>query len=88
MFISLMIIVTVSDLYYNIVPDVILLLFLPIILGLRMFSPVMIWYEGLIGAVIGFSFMLLMSVYGKKRFFCISMLQLAENCPQCSFHLK
>jgi hypothetical protein len=27
-------------------------------------------------------------VYGKKSFFCISMLQLAENCPQCSFHLK
>ena len=24
----------------------------------------------------------------KKSFFCISMLQLAENCPQCSFHLK
>jgi hypothetical protein len=21
-------------------------------------------------------------VYGKKSFFCISMLQLAENCPQ------
>ena len=68
MFISLMIIITVSDLYYNIVPDVILLVFIPIIFGLRMFSPVMIWYEGLIGAVIGFSFMLLMSVYGKKRF--------------------
>jgi hypothetical protein len=24
----------------------------------------------------------------KKSFFCISMLQVAENCPQCSFHLK
>ena len=24
----------------------------------------------------------------EKTFFCISMLQLAENCPQCSFHLK
>jgi hypothetical protein len=24
----------------------------------------------------------------KTRFFCISMFQLAENCPQCSFHLK
>jgi hypothetical protein len=26
-------------------------------------------------------------VYGKK-FFWISMLHLAENCPQLSFHLK
>jgi hypothetical protein len=24
----------------------------------------------------------------KKSFFCISMLQHAENCPQWSFHLK
>jgi len=67
-FISLMIIITVSDLYYNIIPDVILLVFFPVILGLRLASPVMIWYEGLIGAVIGFLFMYLMALFGKKRF--------------------
>jgi len=67
-FISLMIIITVSDLYYQIIPDGILLSFLPVILALRIFSPVMLWYEGLIGAVIGFLFMYLMSLYGKKRF--------------------
>lgn len=67
-FISLMVIITVSDLYYNIVPDMILIIFLPLIFGLRMFSPVIPWYDGLIGAVIGFLFMLLMSIYGKKRF--------------------
>ena len=27
------------------------------------------------------------SLFMEKKF-CISMLQLAENCPQCSFHLK
>ena len=68
MFISLMIIVTVSDLYYRIVPDIILIVFLPIIVTLRILSPVIHWTDGLIGAVIAFLFMLLMSLYGKKRF--------------------
>ena len=67
-FVSLLIIVTISDLYYRIVPDVVLLVFLPILLTLRLISPAMPWYEGLIGAALGFLFMYVMSVYGKKRF--------------------
>jgi leader peptidase (prepilin peptidase)/N-methyltransferase len=67
-FISLLIIVSVSDLYYRIVPDIVLLVFLPILLGLRLASPVILWYDGIIGAVIGFSFMYLMALYGKHRF--------------------
>ena len=67
-FISLLIIVSVSDLYYRIVPDIILLVFLPVLLGLRIASPVILWYDGIIGAVIGFSFMYLMALYGKRRF--------------------
>jgi leader peptidase (prepilin peptidase)/N-methyltransferase len=66
-FVSLLVIVTVSDLAYREVPDVILIVFAPILLGLRVFSP-MPWYEGLIGAALGFSFMLFMAWYGKKRF--------------------
>lgn len=67
-FISLMVIITVSDIYYKIVPDIILLVFLPVIFTLRMFSDVIIWYDAIIAAVIGFGFMYLISLYGKKRF--------------------
>ncbi len=68
MFISLLIIITVSDLYYQIIPDVILLIFFPIILTLRLLSPIEFWFDGLIGGIIGFGFMYLIALYGKKRF--------------------
>lgn len=67
-FVSLLIIVTISDLHERIVPDVILLIGLPILLTLRILSPVMPWYEGLIGGVLAFLFMYLIAIYGKKRF--------------------
>ncbi len=67
-FISLMTIVTVSDLYYKIVPDVILLVFLPIIITLRVTSGYMPWFEGIIGGVVAFIFMYLIALYGKVRF--------------------
>lgn len=68
MFISLMVIITVSDLYYQIIPDGILLIFLPILFVLRYFSPIFPWYNALIAAFLGFGFMYLISWYGKKRF--------------------
>lgn len=67
-FISLMIIVTVSDMYYRVVPDIILIVFLPVIFGIRMFSGEIPWYLSLLGGVFGFGFMYLLSWYGKKRF--------------------
>lgn len=67
-FISLMTIITVSDLYYKVVPDVILLVFLPILVVFRILSPAMPWYEGLIGGFVAFAFMYLIALYGKIRF--------------------
>jgi len=67
-FISLMVIITVSDMYYQIVPDIILIIFLPVIFALRMLSPVILWYNAIIGAVLGFGFMYLIALYGRKRF--------------------
>ena len=67
-FISLMTIVTVSDLYYKIVPDSILLIFLPVIVTLRVLSEAMPWYEGIIGGVVAFLFMYLIALYGKLRY--------------------
>lgn len=68
LFISLMVIVSVSDLYYRIVPDIILIVFLPMLLVLRIFAPIDHWYDGLIGAIIGFSFTYIIGYYGKKKF--------------------
>lgn len=68
LFISLMIIITVSDIYYQVVPDVILIIFLPFIFILRIFSPIELWYDGIIGGLFGFSFMYLIALYGKFRF--------------------
>jgi len=67
-FISLMIIVTVSDIHYQIVPDKVLLFFLPFIFILRMVFPLTTWYFSLLGGLLGFGFMYFMAWYGKKRF--------------------
>ncbi|MCF7925753.1 MAG: prepilin peptidase [Candidatus Izimaplasma sp.] len=68
LFISLMMIVTVSDLYYRTVPDKILLIFFPVIFVLRIVSPINYWYDGIIGGILGFGFLYLIAWYGKKRF--------------------
>lgn len=74
MFISLMVIITVSDLYYKIVPDGILLIFLPILFIPRFFGVDLVWWNGfpwwngLLAGLMGFGFMYLISWYGKKRF--------------------
>jgi leader peptidase (prepilin peptidase)/N-methyltransferase len=67
-FVSLMVIVSVSDLYYKIVPDIILLIFFPALVILRIYSPIEHWYDGLIGGMLGFSFMYVIGIYGKKMF--------------------
>jgi leader peptidase (prepilin peptidase)/N-methyltransferase len=67
-FFSLLIIVVVSDLEYQIVPDSILLVFAPILIGLRVASDIIPWYSAIIGAIIGFGFMYLIAWYGKHRF--------------------
>ncbi len=68
LFISLLVIITVSDMYYQIIPDTILLVFFPVILILRLLSPIEMWYDGLLGGLLGFGFMYLIALYGKKRF--------------------
>lgn len=68
LFISLMVIITVSDMYYQTIPDIFLIIFLPFIFILRIYSPIEMWYDGIIGGVIGFGFMYLIALYGKIRF--------------------
>ncbi|KXZ16718.1 methyltransferase [Bacillus nakamurai] len=54
LFLSLLIIVTVTDLHYMLIPDKVLLFFLPFFIAGRFFSPLGSWYAGLAGAVCGF----------------------------------
>ncbi|MFP4287336.1 MAG: prepilin peptidase [Candidatus Izemoplasmataceae bacterium] len=67
-FFSLMIIVSVSDIEYHIVPDVVLIIFAPIIFILRMIYPLDTWFDALLGGVLAFSFLYLIAYYGKKKY--------------------
>ncbi|MFH5880843.1 prepilin peptidase [Liberiplasma polymorphum] len=67
-FISLMIIVTVSDIEYQIVPDKILIIFLPTVFILRMIYPMHTWIDALFGGILAFTFMYFLAWYGKYRF--------------------
>ena len=68
LFVSMMVIITVSDVYYKIVPDVVLIIFGSLLLIARIISPINFWYDGLLGGLLGFGFMYLIALYGKKRF--------------------
>ena len=63
--ISLLIIITVSDLTYMLIPDKILVVFAGIFLVERIFIPLTPWWDSLLGAVIGFSLLLLIAIVSK-----------------------
>lgn len=52
--IILLAVVTITDYYYMLIPDKALLLFGLLLLGLRVFIPLGIWWESIAGAIIGF----------------------------------
>ena len=52
--VSLLIIVVVSDLRYMLVPNTILLVFLPLFISMRILVPLDPWYDPIIGAVLGY----------------------------------
>lgn len=67
-FFSLLIIIVIADLEYQIVPNSILIVFAPILIGLRLASNTIPWFSAVIGAIIGFGFLYLIAGYGKRRF--------------------
>ncbi len=67
-FISLMLIVTVSDLEHHMVPDKVLLIIFPLLFVLRMLSDWITPWTSILGALGGFVFMFLVAWYGKNRF--------------------
>lgn len=82
LFVSLLIIITVSDIAYMLIPDKVLLPFAVVLLVLRFFIPLDPWWDSLLGAAAGFLILLLISVVSKggmgggdiKLFFVIGLV--------------
>lgn len=64
-FISLLVIINVSDIAYMLIPDKILLFFLPLLIVGRILSPLEPWWDSIVGAVLGFSLLLLIAIISK-----------------------
>jgi leader peptidase (prepilin peptidase)/N-methyltransferase len=63
--ISLLIIIIVSDIRYMVIPDKVLLFFAVIFIIERIFIPLHPWWDSLVGAIIGFSLLLLIAFVSK-----------------------
>ena len=63
--ISIFIIITVSDIKYMLIPDKILIVFAGIFLVERIFIPLTPWWDSLLGAVIGFTILLVIAIVSK-----------------------
>ncbi|WP_174729839.1 prepilin peptidase [Mesobacillus harenae] len=63
--ISLFMIITVSDLAYMLIPDKVLVWFAGLFFIARLFDPLMPWWDGVLGAAVGFFLLLLISVVSK-----------------------
>ena len=82
LFVSLLVIINVSDLAYMLIPNKILLFFLPLLIVARLLSPLDPWWDSVLGAVIGFGILLLIAVISKggmgggdiKLFFVIGLV--------------
>jgi leader peptidase (prepilin peptidase) / N-methyltransferase len=65
LFISMLVIITVSDLAYMLIPDKVLLFFGVLLIIARAFSPLDPWWDSIIGAVGGFGILLLIAILSK-----------------------
>ncbi|PIC63855.1 prepilin peptidase [Sporosarcina sp. P13] len=82
LFISMLVILTVSDLKYMLIPNKILLPFGVAIFILRFVSPLTPWWDSLLGAVVGFGILFLIAVMSNggmgggdiKLFFVIGLV--------------
>ena len=63
--ISLLVIIFVSDFVYMVIPDKVLLFFIPLIVIERIFIPLHPWWDPLVGAVVGFSLLFLIALISK-----------------------
>lgn len=81
-FISLLVIIVVSDLAYMLIPDKVLIFFLPLLAIGRVLSPLTPWWDSLVGAVVGFGILYIIAVLSNggmgggdiKLFFLIGLV--------------
>lgn len=79
---SLLVIITVSDIAYMVIPDKVLLPFAVVLAGLRVFIPLEPWWDSFLGAGVGFGVLFLIAVVSKggmgggdiKLFFVIGLV--------------
>ncbi|MCU9614017.1 prepilin peptidase [Caldibacillus lycopersici] len=64
-FVSLLVIITVSDLEYMIIPDKILIVFLLLFIAIRIFEPLNPWWDSIVGAVLGFAILYLLAIVSR-----------------------
>ena len=82
LFVSLLVIITVSDFAYMLILNKVLLPFAIVLFGLRILSPLTPWWDSLLGAAIGFGVLLLIALVSKggmgggdiKLFFVIGLV--------------
>ena len=82
LFVSLLVIITVSDIAYMIIPNKVLLPFAVVLFGLRLVIPLERWWDSILGAVVGFLILYLIAVVSKggmgggdiKLFFVIGLV--------------
>lgn len=82
LFMSLLVIITVSDITYMLIPNKILLPFAILLLIGRLFSPLAPWWDTFLGATLGFGVLLLIALLSKggmgggdiKLFFVIGLV--------------
>ncbi|WP_050181216.1 prepilin peptidase [Domibacillus robiginosus] len=62
---SMLLIIVVSDFAYMLIPDKILLFFLPLFVVMRVIDPLDPWWDALLGAAVGFVLLLLIAVVSR-----------------------
>ncbi len=63
--VSLLMIVIVSDLNYMLIPNAVLLFFLPLFIFVRIISPLEPWYDMILGAVLGYVLLALIIIISR-----------------------
>ena len=82
LFMSLLVIITVSDIAYMLIPNKVLLPFAVLLFGVRLFIPLGPWWASLLGAFVGFGVLYVIAVVSKggmgggdiKLFFVIGLV--------------
>lgn len=82
LFISLLVIITVSDIAYMLIPNKILLFFAPLLIIGRIVTPLEPWWDSIMGAFVGFVILLIIAIISKggmgggdiKLFFVIGIV--------------